>query len=173
MFSEEPAPAPPTMNSWVNRSAGVVIGAVTQRTQTRAGSDVAPSQLKRRGTASDVAAAPNPPPRLVRRDEPETAPAPGRRALRKIGGGDACRRRHVLDDDGGLAGDVLGEVSREEASGKIVVVGHGVSDDHSDLLVLVEIRRRLARSLAPRCPMGAERDAEDETNRGDRRVRNH
>jgi hypothetical protein len=61
-----------------------------------------------------------------------------------------------LDDDGGLAGDVLGEVSREEASGKIVVVAHGVSDDHSDLLVLVEIWRRLARSLAPRRPMGAE-----------------
>jgi hypothetical protein len=76
--------------------------------------------------------------------------------VEKIGGGDACRRRHVLDDDGGLAGDVLGEVSREEAPGKIVVVAHRVSDDHSDLLVLVEILRRLARSLAPRCPMGAE-----------------
>jgi len=76
--------------------------------------------------------------------------------VEKIGGGDACRRRHVLDDDGGLAGDVLGEVSREEAPGKIVVVAYRVSDDHSDLLVLVEILRRLACSLAPRCPMGPE-----------------
>ncbi len=73
----------------------------------------------------------------------------------------------------GSPGDVLGEISREKAPGKIVVVADGMSDDHSDLLALVEILRRLARSLAPRRPMGAERDAEDETNRGDRRVRQH
>ena len=51
---------------------------------------------------------------------------------------------------------MLGEVSREEAPGKIVVVADGVSDDQSDLLVLVEILRRWARSLAPRRPMDAE-----------------
>src|SRR6266542_1566555 len=127
MLSEEPGPAPPTMNSWVNRSAGVLIGAVTQRAQTRAGSDVAPRQLKRRGSASTL----------------------------------AWPLRAWLG------------ILREKAPGKIVVVADGISDDHSDLLVLVEILRRLARSLAPRRPMGAERDTEDETNRGDRRVRQH
>src|SRR6516162_9157146 len=121
MFSEEPAPAPPTMNSWVNRSAGDLIGAVTQRTQTRAGSDVAP-----------------------------------RLRVKKIGGGNARRRRHVLNDDRRLPGNMPGEVSREEAPGKIVVVADGVADDQSDLLVLVEILRRWARSLAPRRPMDAE-----------------
>ena len=50
MASEDVAPAAPTMNSWVNKSAGVFTGAVNQRTQTRAGSDVAPSQMKRRGS---------------------------------------------------------------------------------------------------------------------------
>src|SRR5262249_41814482 len=46
---------------------------------------------------------------------------------------------------------MLGEVSREAAPGKTVVVADGVSDDQSDLFVLVEIRRRWARLLAPRC----------------------
>jgi len=67
---------------------------------------------------------------------------------------------------------MLGEVSREEAPGKIVVVADGVADDQSDLLVLVEILR-WARSLAPRRSKGAERDAEDETDRGDRPVQHH
>src|SRR6516165_4565163 len=119
MLSEEPAPAPPTMNSWMNRSAGVLIGAVTQRTQTRPGSDVAPSQLKRRGSASTLA------------------------------------------------------WPSEEASGKIVIVADRIPDDQSDLLVLVEILRRWARSLTPCCSTGGERDAEDETDRGDRPVQHH
>src|SRR5262249_1907772 len=59
--------------------------------------------------------------------------------------------RHVLNDDRRLTRNMLGEVSREEAPGKIVVVADGVSDDQSDLFVLVEIRRRWARLLAPRC----------------------
>jgi len=37
-----------------------------------------------------------------------------------------------LNDDRRLAGNMLGEVSREDAPGKIVVVADGVSDDQSD-----------------------------------------
>src|SRR5260370_18347273 len=77
MFSEEPAPAPPTMNSWVNRSAGVLIGAVTQRTQTRAGSDVAPSQLKRRGSTSTLAWPINAWLGMFRENHPKTVPSRG------------------------------------------------------------------------------------------------
>ena len=46
MASEDVAPAAPTMNSWVNRSAGVFTGAVYQRAQTRDGREVAPSQIR-------------------------------------------------------------------------------------------------------------------------------
>src|SRR5262249_59780209 len=84
MLSEEPAPAPPTMNSWVNRSAGVVIGAVTQRTQTRAGSDVAPSQLKRRGSASTLAWPISARLRLLRENDPNTLPSRRACAERKM-----------------------------------------------------------------------------------------
>jgi len=77
MFSEEPAPAPPTMNSWVNRSAGDLIGAVTQRTQTRAGSDVAPSQLKRRGSASTLAWPMSAWLGILRENDPNTVPSRG------------------------------------------------------------------------------------------------
>ena len=77
MFSEEPAPAPPTMNSWVNRSAGDLIGAVTQRTQTRAGSDVAPSQLKRRGSASTLAWPMRAWLGMLRENDPNTVPSRG------------------------------------------------------------------------------------------------
>jgi hypothetical protein len=34
---------------------------------------------------------------------------------------------------------VLAEVAREEAPGEIVVVAHGVPDDHANLLVAIEI----------------------------------
>jgi len=94
--------------------------------------------------------------RHVARERSEHRAVARRLRVEKIGGGDAGRRRHVLNDDRRLAGNMLGEVSREEAPGKIVVVADGVSDDQSDLLVLVEILRRWARSLAPRRPMDAE-----------------
>src|SRR5712675_1350320 len=103
MLSDEPAPAPPTMNSWEKRSAGALTGAVTQRTQTRAGSDVAPSQLKRRGSASRLAW-------HVARERSEHRAVSWGLGVEKIGRGNARRRRHVLHDDRGLAGDVLGQV---------------------------------------------------------------
>ena len=89
----------------------------------------------------------------------------GRLCVEKISRGDARRRRHVLHDDGGLPGNVLAEVSREEPSGKVVVVAYGMPDDHADLLVLVE----LLRSLSAR----AEGDTEGETERDDRFAGRH
>jgi hypothetical protein len=50
--SEEPAPVPPTIRSRVSRSCGVLIGIVCHTAQMRPGNEVAPSQRKRRGSAS-------------------------------------------------------------------------------------------------------------------------
>ena len=77
MASDEVAPAAPTMNSWLNRSAGVFSGAVAERTHTRAGCEVAPSQTKRRGSAvtcdSPVSASLT----MLRENEPITVPSRG------------------------------------------------------------------------------------------------
>jgi hypothetical protein len=110
---------------------------------------------------------------MLRENDPNTVPSRVRLRVEKIGGGDTCARRHVLDNDRRLSGDVPGEVSHEETPGKVVVVAHRVSDDQSDLLVLIEVLRRLARGLAPRRSRGAECDAKAKTDRGDRRVRYH
>jgi hypothetical protein len=77
MLSAEPAPAPPTMNSWVNRSAGDLTGAVTQRTHTRAGCEVAPSQLKRRGSASTFICPISAWLGMLRENDPNTVPSRG------------------------------------------------------------------------------------------------
>jgi hypothetical protein len=77
MLSEDVAPAPATMNSWVKTSAGVLIGAVCQRAQTRAGCDVAPSQLKRRGSASMLFCPINAWLGTLREKEPSTVPSRG------------------------------------------------------------------------------------------------
>ena len=77
MLSDEPAPAPPTMNSCVKRSAGVRTGAVNQRTQTREGSEVAPSQLKRRGSTSTFIWPISAWLGTLRENEPNTVPSRG------------------------------------------------------------------------------------------------
>jgi hypothetical protein len=87
MLSEEPAPAAPTMNSWVKRSAGVLIGAVAERRQTRAGREVAPSQLKRRGSASRLAWPISAWLGMLRENEPNTVPSRGACAERKLTAG--------------------------------------------------------------------------------------
>ncbi len=51
MLVDAPAPMLPTISSWVNRSSGVLTGAVDPATQIRPGNEVAPSQVKRRGSA--------------------------------------------------------------------------------------------------------------------------
>jgi len=77
MLSEEAAPAPATMNSRVKRSAGVLIGTLNQRAQTRAGCDVPPSQLKRRGSASRLACPMRAWLGMLREKEPITLPSRG------------------------------------------------------------------------------------------------
>ena len=61
-----------------------------------------------------------------------------------VGRDDARRLRHVLDDDGRLPGDMFRQESGEEAGADVVVVADRVTDDQAQLLVLVEIRPRLA-----------------------------
>src|SRR4029453_14394268 len=85
----------------------------------------------------------------------------GRLGVEKVGRRDARRLRQVLHDDGRLSGDVLGQVSGEEAAGEVVVVADPVADDHPELLVAVELLR-FARAAAS--------DAEGETDHGDRFV---
>jgi hypothetical protein len=63
--------------------------------------------------------------------------------IEEIGRGDARRRRHVLDDDGRLSRNMLGEIARQEAPREVVVVADRVTDDHPDLLVAVEVLCRL------------------------------
>ena len=77
MASEDVAPAAPTMNSVVNRSAGVFTGAVYQRTQTRAGREVAPSQFMRRGSISTLGCAVSASLTMLRENEPSTVPSRG------------------------------------------------------------------------------------------------
>jgi hypothetical protein len=64
-----------------------------------------------------------------------------------VGGDDARRLRHVLHDDGRLAGDVSRQVLHQQAAADVIVVADGVADDQANLLVLVEIRRRLPSAL--------------------------
>ena len=52
MLVEEPDPTPPVSSSVLKMSAPVFTGASVAAAQTRPGNDVAPSQLKRRGSAS-------------------------------------------------------------------------------------------------------------------------
>src|SRR5262245_66305057 len=52
MLVDEPVPTLPTISSRMNRSAGVLTAAAVEATQTRPGNEVAPSQMKRRGSAS-------------------------------------------------------------------------------------------------------------------------
>src|ERR1700683_1378105 len=79
---EDVAPAAPTMNSWVNRSAGVLTGAVNQRTHTRAGREVAPSQRKWRGSAVTLDSPVSASFTILRENEPKTVPSRGACAYR-------------------------------------------------------------------------------------------
>ena len=143
MLSDEPAPAPPTMNSCVNRSAGVLTGDgdPTHAYARRQRGGAQPVEPPRIGL--DVHLAHQRLARHVARKRSEHRAVAGRLCVEKIGRGDARRRRHVLHDDGGLPGNMLAEVAREEAPGEVVVVAHRMPDDHADLLVLVELLRSL------------------------------
>src|SRR5205823_11889640 len=57
-----------------------------------------------------------------------------------VGRDDAIRSRHVLDDDRGLAGDVLGEMAGKEAGGPIVTATRFVAYDNGDHLSVVRLR---------------------------------
>jgi hypothetical protein len=63
------------MNSCVNKSAGVFTGAVYQRTQTRDGREVEPSQTKRRGSALRLARPVNASLTMLRENDPSTVPS--------------------------------------------------------------------------------------------------
>src|SRR6201747_2010322 len=84
MLSEEPAPEPATINSCANRSAGVLTGALPQATQTRLGSDVAPSQLNRRGSALTLAWPIRAWLGTLRENDPSTVPSRGAWLKRKL-----------------------------------------------------------------------------------------
>ncbi len=107
--------------------------------------------------------------RQVAREGAEHGAVPRRLGEKKIGRGNARRRRHVLDDDGRLARYVLGEVAREEASSQIVVVSRLMPDDHSDLFFPVEFLRALRVHPNGRAQEGAQAGAQGENHCCDRR----
>ena len=63
----------------------------------------------------------------------------GRAAEQEIGAGHAAGGRHVLHDDGRIAGDVLGEMPRRGARLQVVAAADAGADDEGDLLAGVEI----------------------------------
>src|SRR3984893_546196 len=84
MLSDEPAPEPATISSWVNRSAAVFTGAAAEATHTRLGSEVAPSQLNRRGSALTLACPMRAWLGTLRENEPNTVPSRGAWLKRKL-----------------------------------------------------------------------------------------
>jgi len=103
--------------------AGVLTGAVTQRTQTREGSEVCADEVEAPGIGLDVDLAHARLARHIARERCEHRPVPRRLRREEVGGDDARRLRHVLHHDGRLARNVLGEIACEEAPGQIIVVG--------------------------------------------------
>src|SRR4029077_6469516 len=61
-----------------------------------------------------------------------------------IGGGDARRLRHVLDDDGRLAGKIFRQIFDQKPGAEIVVVARREAGDQAELLVLVKVFRMRA-----------------------------
>jgi hypothetical protein len=66
---------------------------------------------------------------------------PRRNVVHVICGRDAAGGRHVLRDNGGIAGNVLAEMLGESARVDIVAATHRCADDQLDIFALVEIGR--------------------------------
>ena len=60
-------------------------------------------------------------------------------AVKEIRGDDAAGRGHVLHDDGGLAGDMVDHVARQQPRADVVIRAGRMANDHADLLAAVEI----------------------------------
>ena len=70
----------------------------------------------------------------------------------EIGGGHAAGGRHVLHDDGRIAGNVLAEMARRGARLQVVSAADAGADNEGDLLAGIEIllARRPASDRPPR-----------------------
>jgi hypothetical protein len=55
------------------------------------------------------------------------------------------RSRHILDDHGGFAGNVLSEVARDQPGVRIVAATGGTTDDEVDGFALVELLDRASK----------------------------
>ena len=75
---------------------------------------------------------------------PITVPSCARDVVEIVGGDDAAGARHVLVDEGRIAGQELGHLRRDQAREHVVVGGRRGRDDDPDLLAAIELLDRLA-----------------------------
>ena len=76
-------------------------------------------------------------------DERDGGAVLGRDVEHVVGGGEAAGRRHVLHDDGGIAGDVPADMARHQPRLGVVAAARRRADDQRDLLAGVELGDRL------------------------------
>src|SRR5262249_15360402 len=135
----EPTPEPPTVNSCSSASCQVLMRDVCQAMQIAVLASRLPIQLMRSGSNFRSLDSVKRGERHARMHQSQHGAVLGRDRVEIVHGANAAGAGHVLDDDAGIARDVLAQERRKRARVAGVTTARIGAEDPRDLAALVEV----------------------------------